>query len=99
MTQTQTAIERLALAHRKNAGRGRDAAIADDDAAIVQRRLRMKEREQQLDRKIRINRHPGLFVNANRRIALDRDECAKLLVRQLRDRFRDIVNGLTFLTR
>ena len=43
MPQAETAIERLALAHRENAGRGGDPAVAHDHAAIVQRRFRMKQ--------------------------------------------------------
>ncbi len=40
--QTKTAIERLALAHGKNTGRGRDPAVAQDHSAIVERRFWMK---------------------------------------------------------
>src|SRR5205814_8263932 len=52
-----------------------------------------------LDRKMRIENHAGLFVNADRRVALDRDERAELLVRQLRDRFGNIVDGLALFAR
>ena len=41
----------------------------------------------------------GFFINANRRVALDRDQRAELLVRQLRYRFGDVVHRFAFLTR
>src|SRR6266480_353726 len=51
MPQSQTAIERLPLADREDASRGRDPAVSQDHAAVVQRRFGMKEREQQFSRK------------------------------------------------
>ena len=71
MAQAKTAIQCLTLAHRENAGRSSNSAVADDHAAVMQRRFRMKNAEKQLDRKIRIERHPGFFVNANGCVAFD----------------------------
>ena len=99
MTQPETAIERFALAHRKNAGRGGNSPVANDDAPIVQRRFRMKNTQKKLDRKIGIKRHPGLFVNSNRSVAFDRQQRAELLVRQLSNGFCEIVHRFTFFTR
>src|SRR5437764_8726899 len=51
MTQSEAAIERLTLTNRKNTGRGRNAAIANNDAAIVQGCFGMKDGQHQLDGK------------------------------------------------
>src|SRR5712671_151088 len=48
VTQTQAAIEGLALADRKDAGGGGDAAVPDYDAPIMQSGLRMKNGEHEL---------------------------------------------------
>ena len=63
--QTKAAIERFALAYRKNASRGCDPAVANDHAAIVQCRFRMKNRQHQLDRKIAVQHDTGFLVNAD----------------------------------
>src|SRR5437016_7986077 len=99
VTQPETSIERFALAHRKNAGRGGNSPVANDDASIVQRRFRMKNTQEKFDRKIRIERHPGLFVNSNRSVPFDRQQRAELLVRQLSNSFCEIVHGFTFFAR
>src|SRR2546423_5390279 len=99
MPQAETAVERLALAHRENAGGGGNPAVANDHATIVQRRFGMENREKQFDGKMRIDHDAGFFVDPDRGIALDRDQRAELFVRQLHDRFRDVMNRLAFLTR
>src|SRR5437588_11634292 len=98
MAQTKTAIQCLTLAHRENAGRSSNSAVADDHAAVMQRRFRMKNAEKQLHRKIRIERHAGFFVNANGCVAFDCQERAKLFIGQLSHRFGEIVDRLPFLT-
>src|SRR3954451_17924690 len=42
MSKPEAAIKRFALANRKNAGCGHDPAVANDDAAVVQRALRLE---------------------------------------------------------
>src|SRR6476646_8572411 len=98
MPQTETAIEGLALAHRENTGGSRDPSVPHDYATIVQRGLWMEDREEELDGKMRINNHARLFINSNRSVALDRNQRAELLVRQLRHCFGNVVDGLSFLT-
>src|SRR5436190_14066694 len=63
MPQTKTAVERFALAHWENTGRRRDPAAAQDHAAIMQRRFRMKQRKQQLRRENRVHDHARVLVN------------------------------------
>src|ERR1700738_5326040 len=99
MTQPEAAIERFALADWKNAGGGGDSPIAHDYSPIMERGLGMKNRQDQLDREIRIKGHSCLFVNPDGRVALDRDERAELFVRQLRNGFGKIMHGFAFLTR
>ena len=93
------AIERLALANREDTSGSCDAPVPHHHPAIVQRTFRMKEGQQKLDRKDRIHRHPGFFIDPNRGITLDCDQRAELLIRQLADRFRNVVHGLAFFTR
>src|SRR5207253_6980365 len=95
----KTAIQSLALADRENAGCRGDSAIANDDAAIVQRRLRMENAQDELNGKIRVQGHARFFVNADRRVAFNREQRAELFVRELRYRFRQIVHRLAFLAR
>src|SRR5439155_5172131 len=45
MPQSQTSVQRLPLTNRENAGRGRNPAVANDDAAIVKSRLWVKDRQ------------------------------------------------------
>ena len=99
MTQSEAAIERLTLTNRKNTGRGRNAAIANNDAAIVQGCFGMKDGQHQLDGKVSINLHSGFLVDANRGITFERDQSAKLLTGQLSDGLNQVVHGFTFLTR
>src|SRR5438067_1841558 len=99
MPEPEAAIERFALAHRKDAGGRRDAPIPHHDSAIVERGFRMENRQKKLDRKMGVENHTGFFVNADRSVALDRDERAELFVRQLRHRFRNIMDGLALLAR
>src|SRR5262249_52809838 len=49
MAQAETAIQSFALAHRKNAGRSSDSAVPNDYAAVMQRRFRMENAQDQLD--------------------------------------------------
>src|SRR5438270_6175032 len=99
MPKAQAAIECFALTYRKDARSRGDAPVPHHDAAIVERSFGMENRQKKLDRKMRIENHAGLFVNADRRVALDRDERAELLVRQLCDRFGNIVDGLALFAR
>ena len=99
MTQSQTAVKCFALAHRENAGRGRNPAVAHDYAAIVQCGFGMENRQHQFDGKIAVEGHAGFFVNANRSVTLNRNQRAELLVGQLRHGLGQIVNRLAFLAR
>ena len=99
VAQAQTAIERLALTDRENAGSRGDPPVAHDHATVMQRRFWMKNREEQLDRKMRVDDDAGFFVNADRCVAFDRDQGPELFVRQLGDRFGDVVHRLAFLAR
>src|SRR5688500_12780090 len=99
MTKTKAPVERLPLAHGKDARSRGDAAVTHHDAAIMQGGFGMENREQQLNGKVRVDDHARFLVNPNRRIALDRDKRAELFVRELRDRFRDIMDGLALLAR
>src|SRR6266403_2250070 len=76
-----------------------DSSVAKDHSAIVQRGLCMKDDQDQLDRKLAVYDDACFFVNPNRCVALDSDERAELLICQLRHRLRQIVDGLSFLTR
>ena len=76
MPETKAPIERLALTDRKNAGRGGDTPVPHDHSSIVERGFRMENRQQQLDGKVRIDDHAGLFVNPDGGIAFDGDERA-----------------------
>src|ERR1700726_4969007 len=74
MTQAKATIEGFALAHWKNT-RGRShSAIPDNYTAVVQRRFRMKYRQEELDRKLGIQSDTGLFINPDGGITLDRDQ-------------------------
>ena len=88
------AIERLALTDWEDAGRSRDTAVPHYHSSIVQRAFRMEERQHQLHGKDRVHLDSCFFVDSYRRVALDCDQRAKLLVRELHDRFRDVVHGL-----
>jgi len=55
----------------------------------------MKDRQDQFDRKLTVDNDTCFLVNANRRVALDRDQCAVLFVCQLRHRFCQIMNGFS----
>src|SRR5206468_3664412 len=59
-------------------------------------KLRSIRRRWQIE--IRIERHSGLFVNADGRVAFDREQRAELFVRQLGDGFGKIVHRLALLT-
>src|SRR5882672_2385593 len=99
MAQAETAIQCLALTHWKNAsGRG-DPAVANNYSAIMQRGFRMENAQDELDRKIGIEGHSGLLVDADRSVAFDREQRAELFVRQLSDSFGEIVHRLALLTR
>src|SRR5438105_12686966 len=97
MTQSKAAVQGFALTHGKNTGRRRDSTVTNDYSAVMQCRLRVKNAQDQFHRKIRIECHTGFFVNANRRVALDRKQRAELFVRQLRHRFGKVVHCLAFL--
>src|SRR3954468_24880979 len=99
MPQTEAAIERLALADRKNAGRRRYSSVAHNHTAVVQRTFWMKQGQHQFNRELGVERHASLLVNTNRSIAFDRDQRAELLVCELRNCLSDVVHGLTFLAR
>src|SRR5437763_11849297 len=99
VAQAETAIEGFALTHRENAGSRGDPSVAHDHATVMQRGFWMKNREEQLDRKMRIDDDAGFLVNADRGVALDRDQGPELFVRQLGDCFGDVVHGLAFLAR
>src|SRR2546428_10827539 len=77
VTQAKAAVKRLALTDRENARGGGDTAIADNDSAIMQCRLGMKNCQDQLDREFAVQLHAGFFVNANRRVALKCDQRAE----------------------
>jgi hypothetical protein len=84
------------LANGKNTGRGGNPSVADDNSAIVKGGFRMEDRQNDLDRKIAIDDHAGFLIDANRRIALQRDECTELFVRQLRYGLGQIVHRFAF---
>src|SRR5712691_3665432 len=97
MTQAQAAIERLALADWKNTGGGGNSAIANDHPAVMQRGFRMKNSQSELDGKIGVERHPRLFVDADRSVTFDRDQRAKLFVRELSDSLGNVVHCFPLL--
>src|SRR5437762_1125365 len=99
MPEPEAAIKSLALTYRKDARSRGDAPVPHHDPAIVERGFRMENCEKKFDRKMRIENHAGLFVNADRRVAFDCNERAELFVRQLRHRFGNIVDGLALLAR
>src|SRR5260370_6986059 len=99
MTQSEASVQCFALTHRENAGRGCDPPIAHDDSAIVKRGFWMKNCQNELDRKIAIDRHASLLLDANRRIALNRDHSAELFVRQLVHCLCKILDCFAFFAR
>ena len=99
MTEAKAPIECFSLAHRKNACRCRNPSVAQDHAPIMQGGFRVKDRQDQLDRKIAIDHHTRFLVNANGRVAFDGNECAKLLVGQLCHCFGQIVHCLPLFAR
>src|SRR5712692_5976170 len=99
MTQAQTAIERFALADRKNTGRGGYSPIAHDHSAVMQRGFRMENGQRELDGKVGVERHSCFFVDADGSVTFNRDERAELLVRELSDGFGDVVDRFPLLAR
>src|SRR6202035_3636127 len=71
MTQADAAIQRLALADRKNAGGRGNSAVTNNHSAIMQSGFWMEDAQDELDREIGIERDSGFFINADRSIALD----------------------------
>ena len=99
MTQPEAPVQRFPLADRKDARSGCNSAVANDDAAVMQRRFWMKDRQDQFDRKLAIHDDACLLVNANRRVTLDRNQCAELFICQLGHCLCQIVDGFSSLTR
>ena len=60
MPQTQRAVKVFALAHREDAGGRDDPIVPNNHAAVVERCLRKKDRNQELLRHVAINIHPAL---------------------------------------
>lgn len=94
MSQPEVAVEVGALAHRENGGGGDDPVVANDEPAIVERGLWMKDRDEELGGKERIDRDAAFGKFFQGGLAFHRDERAELPVRQLvggfgqhRDRF------------
>src|SRR5689334_11223408 len=92
MSQAQAAVQGFALAYWKNTGRGCDSAITDNHAAVVKSSLWVKNAQQELDRKIGVERYSSFLVNPDRGITLNCEQGAKLFVGKLSHSFREIVN-------
>src|SRR5262252_5699207 len=97
--QPETAIQCFPLAHGKNACRSCDPSVPNDHSAVMQCGFWMKDRQHQFDRKLAVDDDASFLINANRRVALDRDQCAELFVRQLRHRFCQIMDSFSSLAR
>src|SRR2546428_9374983 len=98
MAQPEAAVQRLALTNWKDTRRGGDPAVAHDHAAVMKRSFGVKNCQNKLDRKIAVHRHTRLFVNANRSVAFDGDECTELFVGELANGLGDVMHSFTLLT-
>src|SRR6266481_9043548 len=65
VTQSEAAVQRFSLTHRKNAGCSCNSSVAKDHSAIVQCGLWMKDGQDKLDRKLAVNYYTCFFVNAD----------------------------------
>ena len=99
VAQAEVAVEVLALADGENAGGGEDAVVADDEAAVVQRRLRLENGDDQFRRELAVDVHAALGEDADVGLPLDGDERAELAVGQFEDRLGDDLEGLAALVR
>ena len=69
------------VAQRHHAARGRDAAAADDDRAVMQGGIFEKQVAQQLLGQLRVDDGAGLKVFVERRLALEHEQHADALAR------------------
>src|SRR5438132_9237758 len=99
MTQAQTAIERFALANWKNTSRGGNSAVAHDHSAVMQRGFRMENGQCEFDGKVGVERHSCFLVDADGSVTFNRNERAKLFVRELCDCLGAVADGFALLTR
>ena len=77
------------IGQREKAPCGRDAAAADHYCAVVQRRPRPEDRDEQVARDDRVERRSALDVFTQSEVALDRDQRADLATRQRKRRRHD----------
>src|SRR5947209_13256012 len=97
MPQTETAIQRFPLADRENACGRCNPAIPNDDTAVVQSGLGMKNGEQQLDGEIGLKLNACFFVNADGSVSFDGEQSAELFTGELCYCFGKVVNHFPLL--
>src|SRR5262245_32934346 len=99
MPEAEVAIDVLPLAHGENAARADDAVAADDQAAVVQRSLRVKNRDDEFRREPAVDQHAALDVRLDVRAALDGDERAEVAAGNIERRLREFLDDLLVLRR
>ncbi len=90
-------IDHRRLRQRKDARRADDRVAADDDRAIMQRRVGSEDRGEQVGRDLRLHHRPGVHVLVEGNLSLDGDDRADAFAAETLDRLGDAVADFRFL--
>ena len=85
VAEAEVTVEIFALGDGENACGGKDAVVAQDDAAIVEGCLRLEDGDDKLLGELAIDGDAALCEGADIDIALHGDEGAELAIREIKD--------------
>ena len=94
MPRTELLAQPRIDGQRQEAGSGRHAIALHDHGAVVERRRRLKDTEQQVVRHDRVERNPALDVVAQPDLPFDGDDGANPLARQHAGRHHEFLDRL-----